>query len=207
MLAPAMLAPEPGWRVADVAAAPGGKATDLAARVGPGGVLLANEVVRPRLRLLESALERWGSPAAVTASLPLERLGGSWDGVLLDAPCTGEALFRRDPSTEREWSEASVLGNAKRQARLLDAVAPLVRSGGVLVYSTCSFEREENEEQVERFLDRTYGWELDREERLWPHRDPGDGQFVARLERAGEGPSREWPRARAPQRPDRAALA
>jgi 16S rRNA C967 or C1407 C5-methylase (RsmB/RsmF family)/NOL1/NOP2/fmu family ribosome biogenesis protein len=207
MLAPAVLAPEPGWRVADVAAAPGGKATDLAARVGPDGLLLANEVVRSRLRLLESALERWGSRAAATASLPLDRLGGSWDGVLLDAPCTGEALYRRDPVAERGWSEASVRGNAKRQARLLDAVAPLVRAGGVLVYSTCSFEREENEEQVASFLDRHDGWELDHEARVWPHRDPGDGQFVARLARTGEAPERDWPRARALQRADRAALA
>src|SRR5204863_10098586 len=117
MLAPALLGPEPGWRVADVAAAPGGKATDLAARVGPGGVLLANEVVRPRLRLLEQTLDRWGSPAAVASSVPLERLGGSWDAVLLDAPCTGEALVRRDPGARRHWGEASVAGNAKRQAR------------------------------------------------------------------------------------------
>ena len=207
MLAPAVLAPEPGWRVADVAAAPGGKATDLAARVGPNGLLLANEVVRPRLRVLESALDRWGSRAVATCSLPLERLGGLWDGVLLDAPCTGEALFRRDPAAEREWSEASVLGNAKRQARLLDAVAPLVRAGGVLVYSTCSFELAENEEQVASFLDRHDGWELDDEARVWPHRDPGDGQFVARLVRVGEGRGREWPPRRAPQRPSRAALA
>jgi 16S rRNA C967 or C1407 C5-methylase (RsmB/RsmF family)/NOL1/NOP2/fmu family ribosome biogenesis protein len=206
MLAPAVLAPEPGSRVADVAAAPGGKATDLAARVGPGGLLLANEVVRPRLRVLESSLERWGSPAAVTASLPLERLTGSWDGLLLDAPCTGEALIRRDPSAEREWSTASVRGNAKRQARLLDAVAPLVRPGGVLVYSTCSFEPEENEEQVARFLDRHDGWSLEYEARVWPHRDPGDGQYVARLVRTGDGPAREWQAVR-PRRADRAALA
>ncbi|MDT7601994.1 MAG: hypothetical protein QOK26_4071, partial [Pseudonocardiales bacterium] len=108
MLAPAVLGAEPGWRVADVAAAPGGKATDLAARVGPGGLMFANEVVRPRLRLLESALDRWGSRAVVAASLALERLGGSWDAVLLDAPCTGEAVARRDPGAVREWSEASV---------------------------------------------------------------------------------------------------
>src|SRR3954469_13295130 len=183
MLAPALMAPQPGWRVADVAAAPGGKATDLAARVGPGGLLLANEVVRPRLRLLEQALDRWGSPAAVASSLPLERLAGSFDGVLLDAPCTGQSLVRRDPDVRRHWSEASVLGNAKRQARLLDAVAPLVQPGGVLVYSTCSFEAAENEEQVDAFLDRHDGWELDRCERVWPHRDQGDGQFAARLTR------------------------
>jgi 16S rRNA C967 or C1407 C5-methylase (RsmB/RsmF family)/NOL1/NOP2/fmu family ribosome biogenesis protein len=213
MVAPAVLAPEPGWRVADVAAAPGGKATDLAARVGPEGLLLANEVVRPRLRLLESALDRWGSPAVVTSALALERLAGSWDAVLLDAPCTGEALFRRDPHSAREWGEASVRGNAKRQARLLDAVAPLVRPGGVLVYSTCSFELTEDEEQVAGFLDRHAGWELEnavidaslspglpagdavtaRTARVWPHRGPGDGQFVARLLRTGDGPTRDWP--------------
>jgi 16S rRNA C967 or C1407 C5-methylase (RsmB/RsmF family)/NOL1/NOP2/fmu family ribosome biogenesis protein len=226
MVAPAVLAPEPGWRVADVAAAPGGKTTDLAARVGPGGLVLANEVVRSRLRLLESALDRWGSRAVATSSLDLARLGGSWDGVLLDAPCTGEALFRRDADAAREWSEASVLGNAKRQARLLDAVAPLVRPGGALVYSTCSFEPAEDEEQVARFLDRHSGWELeqavidpslspgarllgrptDLTARAWPHRCPGDGQFVARLVRTGEGPVEEWPSRPRPARPDRAAL-
>jgi 16S rRNA C967 or C1407 C5-methylase (RsmB/RsmF family)/NOL1/NOP2/fmu family ribosome biogenesis protein len=206
MLAPAVMAAEPGWRVADVAAAPGGKTTDLAARVGPSGLVLANEVVRPRLRLLESALERWGSGAVVTASAQLERLAGSWDGVLLDAPCTGEAVARRDPRAAREWSEASVRGNARRQARLLDAVAPLVRPGGVLVYSTCSFEAEENEAQVARFLERHSGWSLEEERRVWPHREPGNGQFVARLVRTGEGSVREWPRT-ALQRPDRAALA
>jgi 16S rRNA C967 or C1407 C5-methylase (RsmB/RsmF family)/NOL1/NOP2/fmu family ribosome biogenesis protein len=206
MLAPAVLAPAPGDRVADVAAAPGGKTTDLAARVGPGGTVLANEVVRSRLRLLESALDRWGSRAVVTSSAALDRLTGVWDGVLLDAPCTGEALVRRDPVVEREWSEASVLGNAKRQARLLDAVAPLVRPGGVLVYSTCSFEAVENEEQVARFVDRHDGWELEGETRVWPHRDPGDGQFVARLLRTGDGAVRDAPRSDS-QRPGREAVA
>ena len=194
MLAPAVLAPAPGDRVADVAAAPGGKTTDLAARVGPGGVVLANEVVRSRLRLLESALDRWGSRAVVTGSAALERLAGAWDGVLLDAPCTGEALIRRDPKVVREWSEASVLGNAKRQVRLLDAVAPMVRLGGALVYSTCSFEPAENEDQIARFLERHEGWELDEQIRIWPHRDPGDGQFVARLLRTGDGPVHQAPR-------------
>src|SRR4051794_9996638 len=196
MLAPALMAPEAGSRVADVAAAPGGKATDLAARVGPAGLLLANEVVRPRLRLLEQVLDRWGSRSAVASSLPLDRLGGSWDGVLLDAPCTGEALVRRDPKARRHWSDASVAGNAKRQTRLLDAGAPLLRPGGVLVYSTCSFEPAENEEQVERFIERHPGWDLEDSRRVWPHRDPGDGQFAARLVRTGESDERPWGRRR-----------
>lgn len=191
MLAPAMLGAERGWRVADVAAAPGGKATDIATRVGPGGLLLANEVVRSRLRVLEQALDRWGSRAAVSTSLPLDRLAGSWDAVLLDAPCTGEALVRRDPHAEREWGEASVRGNARRQARLLDSVASLVRPGGTLVYSTCSFEPAENEDQVEAFLERHEGWQLDELRRVWPHRDQGDGQFAARLRRTSDGPVRK----------------
>jgi 16S rRNA C967 or C1407 C5-methylase (RsmB/RsmF family)/NOL1/NOP2/fmu family ribosome biogenesis protein len=186
MLAPAVLDPEPGWRVADVAAAPGGKATDLAARVGPGGVLLANEVVRSRLKLLESAMDRWGCPAAATASLAVERLPGTWDGVLLDAPCTGEALFRRDSDAARGWSDADVRGNARRQSKLLDAAAVLVRPGGVLVYSTCSFELAEDEEQVEAFLARRPDFELAHEQRVWPHHDAGNGLFVARLVRGGD---------------------
>jgi 16S rRNA C967 or C1407 C5-methylase (RsmB/RsmF family)/NOL1/NOP2/fmu family ribosome biogenesis protein len=202
MLAPAVLDPQPGWRVADVAAAPGGKATDLAARIGPHGLLLANEVVRPRLKLLESALERWGAANVATASREIRKLPGSYDGVLLDAPCTGEALVRRDAAAARGWSDASVQGNAKRQAHLLDATARLVRPGGVLVYSTCSFERAENEDQVALFLDRNGDFELEHEQRIWPHRDPGNGQFVARLARAGEGEPEEVPRAK----PDRTAV-
>ena len=204
MLAPAVMAPEPGWRVADVAAAPGGKATDLASRVGPRGLLLANEVVRPRLKLLESALERWGARNTVTASLAVDRLPGGWDGVLLDAPCTGEALVRRDRDAARGWSDADVRGNARRQSHLLDACASLVRPGGVLVYSTCSFELAENEEQVASFLARHGDFELEHEQRIWPHRAPGNGQFVARLVRGGSSrPGKE----RRDQGPGSAALA
>jgi NOL1/NOP2/fmu family ribosome biogenesis protein len=126
--------------------------------------------------------------------------------VLLDAPCTGEALVRRDPAAERGWSDASVLGNARRQARLLDAVAPLVRPGGTLVYSTCSFEPAENEEQVSDFLERHDGeWELEQSERVWPHRDPGDGQFAARLRFVGDGAGRAW-LGKGLGRPDRRTL-
>jgi 16S rRNA C967 or C1407 C5-methylase (RsmB/RsmF family)/NOL1/NOP2/fmu family ribosome biogenesis protein len=204
MLAPAVLDPQPGWRVADVAAAPGGKATDLAARVGPQGLLLANEVIRPRLKLLESALDKWGARNAVTASHEIAALPGEYDGVLLDAPCTGEALYRRDHDSARGWSDADVRGNARRQTRLLDAAARLVRPGGVLVYSTCSFERAEDEEQVERFLQSHGDFELEHEQRIWPHRDPGNGQFVARLKREG---SAQLGQERRHQSPGSAALA
>ncbi len=209
------LAPEPGWRVADLAAAPGGKTTHLAARVGPDGLVVANEIDRRRLRALHDNLDLWGSANVVTTSLPLDALaaleGEGFDGVVLDAPCSGEALFRRDPAAVRHWSPAAVEGSARRQAQLLTQAAAVVRPGGVLVYSTCSFSPEENEDRVAGFLADQPGWTLEDcarlldvdpglarppyatelTARLWPHRVPGEGQFVARLRREpSAGPRR-----------------
>jgi 16S rRNA C967 or C1407 C5-methylase (RsmB/RsmF family)/NOL1/NOP2/fmu family ribosome biogenesis protein len=217
MSAVEVLRPEPGWRVADVAAAPGGKTTDLAARVGPGGLVLANDVAGDRLRALHDNLDRWGAGWVVTAGARLEELAawapGWFDAALLDAPCSGEAMMRRDPVAVAQWSPALVAGSARRQARLLALTARLVRPGGRLVYSTCTFEVEENEAVVAAFLEADPGWELEeaparpgfapgvrvggwpteRTVRLWPHRARGDGQFVAALRRGGErgaGPGR-----------------
>ena len=204
-----VLDPQPGWLVADLAAAPGGKTTHLLARLRGTGLVVANEVVGSRLRMLHENLDRWGGTAAVTLGMELEglaaRLPGAFDAVLLDAPCTGEALLRREPDVISQWSQASVAGSARRQRRLLEAAARLVRPGGVLVYSTCSFEVEEDEGQVSALLDSSPEWELvevarpegfdpgvrvdgqptERSVRLWPHRAQGDGQFVARLRRRG----------------------
>jgi 16S rRNA C967 or C1407 C5-methylase (RsmB/RsmF family)/NOL1/NOP2/fmu family ribosome biogenesis protein len=172
--------PEPGWRVADVAAAPGGKTTHLASLVGEGGVVVANEISRARLRVLHENVDRWGSPNVVTTQLSLAALAAAveepFDAVVLDAPCTGEGLFRRDPKLVREWSPRAVAGAARRQAGLLDDAARIVRPGGFLVYSTCSFE-------VEAFLERHAEWSLEDAVRLWPHEGPGEGQFFARLRR------------------------
>jgi 16S rRNA C967 or C1407 C5-methylase (RsmB/RsmF family)/NOL1/NOP2/fmu family ribosome biogenesis protein len=181
--------PEPEWRVADVAAAPGGKTTHLASLVGEGGVVVANEISRARLRVLHENVDRWGSPNVVTTQLSLAALAAAveepFDAVVLDAPCTGEGLFRRDPKLVREWSPRAVAGAARRQAGLLDEAARIVRPGGVLVYSTCSFELEENEENVSAFLGRNAEWSLEDAVRLWPHEAPGEGQFFARLRREG----------------------
>ncbi|MDQ6741525.1 MAG: RsmB/NOP family class I SAM-dependent RNA methyltransferase, partial [Candidatus Dormibacteraeota bacterium] len=150
------LDPDSGWRVVDLAAAPGGKTTHLLSRLGPGGLVVANEVVGRRLRPLHENLDRWGAGGVVTASVELDRLAGLapafFDAALLDAPCSGEALFRRDPAAAAQWSPAVVAGSARRQHRLLGLATELVRPGGTLVYSTCTFELEENEEQVVTLL-------------------------------------------------------
>jgi 16S rRNA C967 or C1407 C5-methylase (RsmB/RsmF family)/NOL1/NOP2/fmu family ribosome biogenesis protein len=199
--------PAPDWCVVDLAAAPGGKTTHLLSRLGPDGIVLANEVIGRRLRPLHENLDRWGSTSAVTASAELEELAEwfpqSFDAALLDAPCSGEALMRRDLGVMSQWSPAVVAGSARRQRRLLGLATRLVRPGGVLVYSTCTFEVEENEAQVASLLEAHPEWELveagrrpgfdpgvrlppwptERAVRLWPHHVHGDGQFVARLER------------------------
>jgi 16S rRNA C967 or C1407 C5-methylase (RsmB/RsmF family)/NOL1/NOP2/fmu family ribosome biogenesis protein len=214
--------PRPDWWVADLAAAPGGKTTHLLSRLGEEGLVFANDVAGSRLAVLHENLDRWGATGVVTASIELDDLAESlteaFDAVLLDAPCSAEALLRRDPALFSQWSPAAVSGAARRQGRLLAAAARLVRPGGVLVYSTCTFEVEEDESQVAAFLERQPEWKLaevvrrpgfdpglqlppwptERTVRLWPHRLPGDGQFVARLERRAGVHRRE------PRRADRA---
>ncbi|WP_456476165.1 16S rRNA (cytosine(1407)-C(5))-methyltransferase RsmF [Oceanithermus sp.] len=226
-----LLDPQPGERVLDLAAAPGGKTTHLAARMENRGLLVANEVDSGRIRGLLDNLERWGSTQAVVQA-PVARLAERWAGffdrVLLDAPCSGEGMFRKDPAAARRWGPSSPARAAEVQRRLLDAAARLVVPGGVLVYSTCTFAPEENEGVVGGFL-RAHpdfeledarlhpsfapgvprwgggGAELERAARLWPHRLRGEGHFLARLVRR-EGEAGSPPRFR-PPRPDHRALA
>jgi 16S rRNA C967 or C1407 C5-methylase (RsmB/RsmF family)/NOL1/NOP2/fmu family ribosome biogenesis protein len=201
----------PGQRVLDLAAAPGGKATLAAGRLGDRGVVVANEVQGSRVRALADNLDRWGSWRTVLAGETVarlaERLGGGFDRVLLDAPCSGEGLFRRNPAAAAQWRPGQVRGSAERQRGLLADAARLVRPGGMLVYSTCTFAPEENEQQVARFLAAQPGWELQpipwhdgfspgrpdwsdggppelaRTVRLWPHHTRAEGHFIAKLGR------------------------
>lgn len=192
--------------VVDLAASPGGKTLQVADAVGPEGLVIANEVVRSRHRALSDNLDRWATTNVVTTCAPVERLAvraaallprPGADVVLLDAPCSGEALFRRSAAARREWSPERVGGNARRQAGLLTAAAALVREGGRLVYSTCAFGTAENEDQVLRLVD-SGEWDLVAIDpatgidpglsglegcaRIWPHRAAGEGQFVAVLQ-------------------------
>jgi 16S rRNA C967 or C1407 C5-methylase (RsmB/RsmF family)/NOL1/NOP2/fmu family ribosome biogenesis protein len=203
----------PGQRVLDLAAAPGGKTTLVAGRLGRHGLVVANELQRSRLRALADNLDRWGSWRTAVAGETVARLAGwlpgAFDRVLLDAPCSGEGLFRRTPAARAQWRPGHVRGSARRQRGLLADAARLVRPGGVLVYSTCTFAPEENEWQVAGFLRAHPGWELleipwhqgfasgrpdwcpdgppelARTVRLWPHRLRGEGHFVAKLARPG----------------------
>ncbi|HZD00066.1 MAG TPA: RsmB/NOP family class I SAM-dependent RNA methyltransferase, partial [Actinomycetes bacterium] len=157
LLAVEALEVSPGQRVLDLAAAPGGKTTQIAGKLGATGVVVANEVEAARLRALAANLDRWGSWRVVVCNEPVERLTerlapGSFDRVLLDAPCSGEGLFRRSAAARAQWRPGHVRGSAERQRRLLRHAARLVRPGGVLVYSTCTFAPEENEQQVATFL-------------------------------------------------------
>jgi len=219
LAAVAVLDPQPGERVLDLCAAPGGKSTAIADRLGATGLLVANDVDAGRARALTWALERWGVPNGATLSLTPERLAslapGQFDGVLVDAPCSGEAMFARHERATADWSLAHVRGCATRQQPLLETARRLARPGGRIVYSTCTFNPTENEGVVAAYLaahpddalddalayapDASPGRpdllpdalghpDLARCARLWPHRVTGAGHFIARIHVAGAAP-------------------
>lgn len=215
MAAAVLLDPQPGEWVLDLAAAPGSKATHIAARLQGEGVLVANEISRKRTTILAMNLERMGVTNAVVTNAYPERLAQAWprlfDAMLVDAPCSGEGMFSRDPQAMRDWSVETVRGNAARQARIMDQAADLVRPGGRILYGTCTFAPEENEGVIAGFLESHPEYELcdlptlpglgaghpewigapddlRRTGRFWPHTGPGHGHFFALLRRRGEAP-------------------
>lgn len=205
------LDPIPGMTVLDLCAAPGGKSTHLAARLSGSGILVSNECVSARVRPLLSNLERIGARnAVVTSAMPdalADALGPCFDAVVVDAPCSGEGMFRRDAEAVRQWSREHVAGCAARQTLILEDAARLVRGGGLLIYSTCTLNIHENEETIDRFLaahpefslepiravilppafgnESGVSAELSRAARLMPHTVHGEGHFIARLRRSG----------------------
>ena len=158
-MAPAeLLDVRPGQRVLDLCAAPGGKTTQIGAKLRGRGLLLCNEIHSARAKILSENVERMGiCNACVTNETP-ERLAelfpGYFDRILVDAPCSGEGMFRRNPEACGEWSPENVALCAERQNRILDCAAGMLRPGGRLVYSTCTFAPEENEGSVKSFLER-----------------------------------------------------
>lgn len=210
----------PGERVLDLCAAPGGKSTMAASFLQGKGLLVSNEINPGRARILSQNVERMGISNAIVTNEPPERLAerfpSFFDRVIVDAPCSGEGMFRKEEQALAMWSEENVRTCAGRQAGILDEAAVMLKSGGRLVYSTCTFAPEEDEQSIAAFLDRhpefamvdlpgelgeqreAFGFdtghpewcggnrELTKAIRLWPHRLEGEGHFVAVLQKEGE---------------------
>ena len=180
-----------GMAVLDLCAAPGGKTTQLAAMMQNTGLLVANEPVRSRAEILAGNIERLGVTNALVTSMRPDALalslGACFDVVLVDAPCSGEGMLRKDETAIREWSPDHVLSCAARQEQILESAALLLKPGGRLVYSTCTFSREENEGAIERFLFAHADFSWIESRRMYPHTSVGEGQFMAVLVRAERG--------------------
>lgn len=206
-----------GWRILDACAAPGGKSSQAAAYTGDGGFVVSNEYVPARARVLAGNLERLGCRNTLVTNVDTAVLGewypAGFDLVIADVPCSGEGMFRKNAEAIAEWSPENVALCAKRQREILGNLVGCVRPGGYLLYSTCTFSAEENEGNVawllkeypefrvvpvERVLrDCTADGmmvagapaDLTMTRRFYPHRFPGEGQFIALLQKSGDGVS------------------
>ena len=201
MSAVALLDPQPGEKVCDLCAAPGGKTTQIAGKMLGVGFLLCNEINPKRAKILSRNIERMGvANALVTNEHPArlaEKYPGYFERVLIDAPCSGEGMFRKEEAAITDWSQETVEMCAHRQGEILQSGAELVAPGGRLVYSTCTFAPEENEQAMEKFLASHPEFTLEDVSapwftpvgtgmfRLWPHKLLGEGHFVAVLRKTG----------------------
>ncbi len=213
MIPASRLPVEEGDRVLDLCAAPGGKATELAARLGDQGLLVANDISASRAKALLHNLELFGaSHILVTNEVPA-RLAAAWpeyfDKILVDAPCSGEGMFRKDPDVISSWSPERVDYFARQQRSILKSAVAMLRPGGMLLYSTCTFSPQEDEGSISWLLEEYPDMELvplEKQEgfssgcpqwgngdpalagclRLWPHRMKGEGHFVALLRKTGD---------------------
>jgi len=201
-----LLDPQPGEWVCDLCAAPGGKTTQIAGRMNGEGFLLCNEWSPKRAKILSRNIERLGVSNALVTNETTEKLAqkfaGCFDRVLIDAPCSGEGMFRKEEAAVTDWSVETVEMCARRQSEILHNGAALIRPGGRLVYSTCTFAPQENEETIAGFLNEHPDFYAEKLEapwfssgengsfRLWPHKLLGEGHFAAVLRRKGDAPRR-----------------
>lgn len=221
MLPAEVLAPQPGDHVLDLCAAPGGKSTRLAESVGPTGLLWANEINSERAKALLRNVELMGIDRAVISNETPERLAASlpafFDRILVDAPCSGSGMFRRDPAATASWEKYGPGTCEPIQRDILEAADVLLKPGGTLVYSTCSFSIGEDEQMIAGFLARHPDYHLIPYERpasvspglklsddlvasgrIWPHHASGDGHFCALLHKSGDFPVGKAPSTDAP---------
>ena len=185
-----------GERVLDLCSAPGGKGTQLAQYMGGGGILVLNEINFSRAKILSSNVERTGVKNAVVTCAPPEKLACDFteyfDKILVDAPCSGEGMFKKEQAAIPEWSLENVSACAKRQSEILESAYKMLKCGGRLVYSTCTFAPEEDELQIENFLNTHCGCKLIEMKKLYPHEIRGEGHFAAVIEKT-DGARRDMP--------------
>ncbi|WP_125763864.1 RsmF rRNA methyltransferase first C-terminal domain-containing protein [Companilactobacillus hulinensis] len=208
-----VLDPKSTDKVLDLCAAPGSKSTYIATKMGGQGLLVTNEINNKRARVLSSNVERMGIVnAVVTNNSPKDfekKFEGYFDRILVDAPCSGEGMFRKDPESVKYWSLEYVEQCANRQRHILDSAFKLLKPGGTLVYSTCTFSPEENEENIDYFLnqypdmqmdeikkydgmeDGKPEWghgnaELTKALRMFPDQFEGEGHFICKMTKSGE---------------------
>ena len=218
---------QPDWWVLDLCAAPGGKSSQLRNKLGPDGILVSNEIVPSRCKILTGNVERLGFRNTATTCLDPVRAARlfpkTFDLVMVDAPCSGEGMFRKDDTAIREWSTDNVLHCAQRQKGILEQAALTLRPGGYLIYATCTFSLEENEMVVDDFLQSHPTFELipvreavkrhtddgiffdgckcpniAEARRFYPHKSRGEGQFMAVLHDTRPSVPRTAPFRRAP---------
>ncbi|MBO7187367.1 MAG: hypothetical protein J6V68_03120 [Clostridia bacterium] len=199
---------KPDWHVLDVCSAPGGKSTQIANKLNDNGVIVSNEIISSRCKILVGNIERLGIKNAVTTCMDTTKLSKLYPNVfnlvVVDAPCSGEGMFRKDETAIKEWSVEHVNSCAKRQSIILENASKTVKNGGYLIYSTCTFSLEENEKVVDEFLSTHPNFELIKVNekvlnqttdgiifdgaknknlnfcrRFYPHKNKGEGQFMA----------------------------
>lgn len=218
---PAAMAPaecvaiNPDWKVLDLCAAPGGKSSQIKNKLGEKGVLVSNEIIPSRCKILTGNIERMGFKNAVTTCMSPQKIAKefpeTFDMIMVDAPCSGEGMFRKDDTAIDEWSSENVKMCAERQAEILDCAVKMLKTGGYIVYATCTFSLEENEMMIDSFLQKHPEFELApvservRENtadgihfdgckcenihyarRCYPHKTKGEGQFMAVLHNMAE---------------------
>ncbi len=221
---PAAMAPaecvdiDPDWHILDLCAAPGGKSTQLKNKLGPNGVLVSNEIIASRCKILTGNVERLGLHNVVTTCMDPAKVASTFantfDLIMVDAPCSGEGMFRKEAIAVQEWSQNNVTMCAERQADILDNAVKALKDGGIIIYATCTFSPEENEMTIDRFLQRHPDFVLSpvkntvkeatvagiffdgcqcqniaEARRFYPHKSKGEGQFMAVLQHKGTSPA------------------